>query len=187
MTLNKRTMLAVAALLAGSSAGYACNKTPDEAQKDGQEAQRQADEKIGEAQQEANTKIADAREDQLAAAHEARKSAAEAQANANEQIRDSNREATAPEGSPRRWAQAKLDDVDNMIDAASAKAQTAAPKTKAQFNTRIVDVKQQRDALRTEVASLEASSGDRLDKAKERFDDHVDRVKSNIRSLEKSL
>lgn len=187
MTSTSRTMLVIASMLSLSSVGYGCNKTPQEAQQDGMEAQRKADEKASEARDEANGKIAEANRDQAQAVNDARKEAAEAQANANEKIRDSNRAATANDDSPRSWAQAKIDDVDNMIDSASAKAQTASAKTKAQFSTGIQKVKRDRDSLRSEVSVLEASSGDTLDKNKDKFNDHVDRIKSNIRDLEKSL
>jgi len=185
MTHKSRTLLVMAALMTGSSLG-ACKQTPTEAHNEGVEAQREANEKIGEARERAETKVHEARRDEVEAAAEARKNAAEAQANANEKIRDANRSTIAHDNT-RSWAQAKLDDVDNMIDAANAKAQAAPPKAKARFTTGLEEVKQQRDTLRTEIASLEASNGSRLEKAKEQFDDRVDRIKANIRNLEKSL
>lgn len=188
MTSTSRTMLVIAALVTGSSAGYGCNKTPQEAQNEGIEAQRKADEQIGAARDEANAKAAEARRDEVEATNEARENAAEAQANANEKIRDSNRAVTGTnENDARSWAQAKIDDVDNMIDAASAKAQAAPPKAKAQFSDGMKKVKQDRDALSSDVAALTSSTGDSLDKNKEMFNDRVDRIKSNIRTLEKSL
>ena len=171
----------------GSTAGYACNKTPQEAQQDGLEAQRQADEKKTEAREEAVQKTAEADRDRTEAVKDARKTAAEAQANANEKIRDSNRAAVGDNDSPRTWAQAKIDDVDSMIDQASAKAQAASPKAKRQFDTGLQQVVRERDALRGDIAVLEGSAGDSLDKNKEQFSDRVDRIKSNIRNLEKSL
>ena len=189
MTSTSRTMLAIASILSCSSVGYGCNKTPQEAQQDGIEAQQKADEKANDARETANNKIAEADRDRTEAAAEARKTAAEAQANANEKIRDSNRVAANNDDkdNPRTWAQAKIDDVDNMIDAASAKAQTAPAKAKVQFTNGLQQVKRDRDSLRSEVSALEGSAGDRLDKNKEQFSDHVDRIKSNIRNLEKSL
>jgi colicin import membrane protein len=180
-------MLVIASILGCSSVGYGCNKTPQEAQQDGIEAQQKADNKANDAREEASKKIDEANGDRVEAANDARKTAAEAQANANEKIRDSNRAATGDKDSPRTWAQAKIDDVDNMIDTASAKAQTAPPKAKVQFTNGIQSVKKDRDALRGEISTLEASAGDRLDKNKEQFSDRVDRIKSNIRNLEKSL
>ena len=188
MTSTSRMMLAIASMLACSSVGYGCNKTPQEAHQDGVETQRQADEKTAEAREEANTKVAEANRDRNEAVNEARKDSAEAQANANEKIRDSNRAAMAPnDDTPRSWAQAKIDDVDNAIDAASAKAQAAPAKAKINFSNGMQQVKRDRDELKSDIAKLEASAGDRLDKNKEQFSDRADRIKSNIRSLEKSL
>jgi len=187
MTSKSRTILVIASLLMGSSVGFGCNKTPTETRQDGLEAQRQADEKAGEAREEAAKDIAEADRDRAAAAADARKTAAEAQANANEKIREGNREALVGDDTPRGWAQAKIDDVDNMIDQATAKAQGAAPKARTEFQNGLERVKRERDALRGDVAALENSTGDRLDKNKEQFSDRVDRIKSNIRTLEKSL
>ena len=46
MTSNKRNLLLVGALIAGSSASVACQRTPQEAHNDGVEAQREADKKM---------------------------------------------------------------------------------------------------------------------------------------------
>jgi colicin import membrane protein len=177
-------MLVIGALLA---AGAGCQRTPQEAHNDGVEAQKEADHKIAEARQQASDKIAEANHDVSAATDDARKKAAEAQAEANEKIRAANRDVVGTHDDVRDWAQKKIDDVDNMIDQASTKAQTAAPKAKAHFNNAIEEVKHQRDALQTEVASLEGDQGDKLDKSKEQFSERVDRIKDNIRNIEKSL
>jgi colicin import membrane protein len=186
MTTNTKTWLVVAALLA-PGAMLGCNRTPAEAHNDGVQAQREADEKAEKARKEAADKVAEANRDAVQATEEARKKTAEAQANANEKIREANREITAPHSELHDWAQQKLDSVDNMIDSASAKAQTAKPAAKAKFNSGIEEVKQQRDALQTEMATLETRTGDDADKTKEQFSQRVDRLKDNIRNLEKSL
>jgi phage host-nuclease inhibitor protein Gam len=186
MTRTKR-MLTVTALILAPGAMFGCNRTPAEAHNDGVEAQKQADEKTDEARKEAADKVAEANREVVKANDEARQKAAEAQANANEKIREVNHEIAPPPSDVHDWAQKKLDSVDNMIDGASAKAQTATPTAKAKFNSAIEDVKRQRDVLQTELASLDTHAGDRLDKSKEQFSDHVDRVKDNIRNLEKSL
>jgi len=185
MTTSTKTLLVIAALVTPGTL-FGCNRTPTEAHNDGVQAQREADETAVQARKEAADKVAEANRDAVQATEEARKKTAEAQANANEKIRDVNREIT-PKNEMRDWAQKKLDSVDNMIDDASAKAQTAKPAAKAKFNSAIEEVKHQRDALKTEVATLEAREGESLDKTKEQFSERVDRIKDNIRNLEKSL
>jgi uncharacterized membrane protein YqiK len=186
MTTSTKTWLVVAALLT-EGALIGCNRTPAEAHNDGVQAQREADEKAADARKEAADKVAEANRDAVQAKEEAREKTAEAQANANEKIRDANREITAPHSDVHDWAQKKLDSVDNMIDSASAKAQAAKPAAKAKFNSGIEDVKHERDALQTEMATLETRAGDSLDSSKKQFSDRVDRIKDNIRNLEKSL
>jgi phage host-nuclease inhibitor protein Gam len=180
-------MLTVAALILSPAAMFGCNRTPTEAHNDGVQAQKHADETAAEARKEASDKVAEANREVARANDDARQKAAEAQANANEKIREANHVIEPAHNDVHDWAQKKLDSVDNLIDGASAKAQAAAPASKAKFNNAIEDVKRQRDSLQTEVATLESNAGDRLDKSKEEFSQHVDRIKDNIRNLEKSL
>jgi hypothetical protein len=186
MTTKTKTLLVVAALLA-PGAMFGCDRTPAEAHNDGVQAQREADETAEKVRKEAADKVAEANRNAVEATEEARKKTAEAQANANEKIREANREITTPRSDLQDWAQKKLDSVDNMIDTASAKAQTSKPAAKAKFNTAIEEVKHERDALQTEVATLETRSGENVDKTKEQFSQRVDRIKDNIRNIEKSL
>jgi len=181
------TWLSLAALLMAPAGLLGCDRTPSEAHNDGVQAQREADEKKQELRKEASDKIAAANRDVQEAADEARKKAAEAQAAANEKIRAANREIMGPKNEVRDWAQQKLDSVDNMIDGASAKAQAATPAAKAKFNNAIEDVKHERDVLETEMGQLETRAGDTLDKTKEQFAQRIDRLKDNIRDIEKAL
>ena len=186
-----QTRLAAAALLMSSASLMSCDRTPTEAHNDGVEAQQKADETKAQARKEVTDKMAEADRAVQRATDEARREAAEAQATANQKIREANREITgiAHDNGVRNWAQEKLDDVDNMIDGANAKAQTAAPAAKAKFNDAINDVKHERQVLQTEVTSLEARAGDSvdIDKTKEQFVARVDRLKNDIRNIEKSL
>lgn len=162
-----RMPLVIAGLLTPSSMG--CNQTPREAQQHGTEA----------------AKVAEASHDRLSAPNDACKRADEA--SANETIRDNHRAVIGREDNPRSWAQSKSDDVDTMIDSASVKAQTARPTATAQFSQGLQQVEREREALRAESTELEGSTGACLEESKERFSDHVDRVKSNIRNLERAL
>jgi len=186
MTRTTRTILVIATLVGGAAAG--CNRNPNDAHNDAVEAQKEADQTAVEARQNAEKKIAEANKDVQQAADDAREKAAEAQANANEKIRQANREITGTTNDDvKNWAQKKVDDVNNMIDGAKAKAQAAKPKAKASFNTAIEGVQAQRDALQTQVATLHEGTGEQLDKAKDEFSNRVDKVKDQIRNIEKSL
>ncbi|HEY2733208.1 MAG TPA: hypothetical protein VGI70_04450 [Polyangiales bacterium] len=189
MTNHKQTLLVIGALVVGASATSACNRSPNEAHNDAVAAQQEADKTAAKAKEDADKKVAEANTDAQKAVDDARKEAAEAQAKANEKIRDANRDITGKTDTNdvRTWAQQKIDSVNNDIDTAKAKAQTAPPKNKAKFNAAIEDIQHQRDVLQTEVASLETRSGDSLDKGKQEFSSRVDRVKDRIQNIEKSL
>jgi colicin import membrane protein len=180
-------MLIIGAVLSCAVAGFACQKTPVEAHNDGVEAQREADDKVLEANKQAGEKIAEANRDVAAATDAAKKTSAEAQAKANEKIRDNNRIVVGHGSDSHRWGQKEIDSVDGMIDEATTKVQTATPQAKAQFNAAIAGVKQQRDALRAELATLETPAGAKLDdKSKSQFAERVDRVKLDIKNMQKS-
>jgi hypothetical protein len=187
MPRSIQTLFIMGALVAGASASSACNRSPAAAHDDAVEAQKTADQKAVEAQQEAEKATANATKSAQQAMADARAKAAEAQATANEKIRTANRDIEGEKGTNRDWGQKKLDDVNNMIDEARVKAQKADPKAKANFNTAIADVQAQRDALQAEVASLDAKTGTEVDHSKDDFSKRVDRIKEQIRSMEKSL
>jgi predicted nucleic acid-binding Zn-ribbon protein len=186
MTNTTKTLLVIAALVA-PSAMLGCNRSPSEAHEDAVEAQNTANAKAEEARQKAADQVNDAKGKAATAVDDARKNAAEAQATANEKIRAANREIVKPATEVESWGKEKLDSVDNMIDSATAKAQTAKPAAKAKFNGAMQDVQKERDQLNTELASLSVRTGDELDKSKKDFSERVDHVKDRVRDAQKSL
>jgi uncharacterized protein YPO0396 len=179
--------MVIGALVAGAGVGTACDRTPKEAHEDAVEAQREADKTTMNAAKKADEAVNDATNDARAAAEKARTEAAEAQAKANEKIREANRDIVGKQDGVHDWAQTKIDDVNNLIDEARAKAQKANPAAKAKFNSTIDEVQAQRDQLQAELASLETKTGDQLDKNKAEFSDRFDRITDRIKSVQKSL
>jgi len=179
-------MLVIGAVVSSSVAGYACQNTPPEARNAGVEAQREADKKIGEANKQAIEKVTQANREGAAATDEGHKAAMAAQAEANEKIRETNRVVASERDETRSWGQKELDSIDGMIDTATTHVQTATPKAKALFNAAIAGVRQQRDALHTELAALETRASEKLVQSKTQFSERVDRIKLDIRNIEKS-
>lgn len=184
MTTSIRSVLVI--VLVSGGAGYACQKTPEQAHDDGVAAQREADKATIEANKRAAEKIAEAKRDVVAAADEARKTAVEAQAKANERIRAANRIVAAERDEMRSWGQNEIYTVDGMIDAAFVKAESGTPKAREQFNIAIASIKQQRDMLNTDLPGLEKRMGDQLEKNKAQFIERVDRIKLALQNLEKA-
>jgi ElaB/YqjD/DUF883 family membrane-anchored ribosome-binding protein len=185
MTKTTKTLLVIAALIAPSAMG--CNRTPSDAHEDAVEAQNKANAKAEEARQQAADAVNNAKDKAATAVDDARKAAAQAQADANEKIRAANREIVKPATEVESWGKEKLDGVDNLIDDATAKAQTAKPAAKAKFNGAMQGVTKEREQLTTELASLGTRAGDELDKSKQAFSERVDHVKDRIRDIQKSL
>jgi hypothetical protein len=151
-----------------------------EATKDVAAAQKEATKDVAAATQEAKTTVAEA--DQ-----KARGEGAQAQANANVEIRKANQKATSETTDLRAWSQKKMDDLDNAIDAARAKEQTAAPKGRASFEAGMKAVEIRRDALRAEVASLETQTAKGMADFKDRLDKAGNQLKQRVSELSAAL
>jgi len=87
----------------------------------------------------------------------------------------------------REWGQKKIDEVDHLIDETKVKAQTAAPKVRADFNSAMHDVELRRDALRRELASLETRAGSNYENAKDSLDGRITQLKDRIREIRRTL
>jgi dGTP triphosphohydrolase len=194
MISNTSMLLVTATLLAGAS--YSCDKlssytngasptSESQAADKPTDARDKADEKIAEAHADVTKATEEANAAAAKAADDANAAAAKAQATANEKIRVDNREVVDTQQTTRKWAQDKIDDVDQMMDSARVKAQTASPKAKTRFDDVIKTVTSERDALRTQMIALDTS--ETLDKSKAEFTARVDRVKTSIENIATSL
>lgn len=204
-----RTVLIISALGGASLAASACNHTPEEARKDGVEAQqkatveirdndRQAQKAITEAEQEAAKKTAQANENTQQVTDEASKKIAEAQqanrygnaqaqAKANTQIREANREAGADKAELRMWGQKKIDGINDKIDSARVKAQKATPKAQTKFDVAMKSVQAKRDELASQVAAIDEKSAPAPADFKAHFDTEITRLENRIDTVEKAL
>jgi hypothetical protein len=202
-------MLIISALGGGSLVASACNRTPDEARKDGIEAQQEATAKIRdnkqeaqkaitEAQQEATKKTAAANENTKQVTDEANKKVADAeqanrygnaqaQAKANVEIREANREVGADTAELRMWGQKKIDDLNNRIDSARVKAQKSTPKAQTKFDVAMKGVQAKRDELASEIASIEEPGARTPADFKAHFDTEVTRLENRIDTVSQSL
>jgi hypothetical protein len=168
-------------VLAGAIAGAAFGcKNPSDARNEAREAQLEASKKTAEA-------TGEAQKDMQETTDKAREEAAKAQASANDKIREANRETAEQRADLREWGQKKIDEVDHLIDETKVKAQTAAPKVRSDFNSAIHDVELRRDALRSELASLETRAGTEVGNAKDALDGRISQLKDRIREIRRTL
>jgi hypothetical protein len=192
MTRTVKMLLLLGAMTTGLGAGYACNdKSASEARNDAVGAQREADRTALEARRQAdkvtNDSVREADKKVGEATDDAREKIAKAQANANDKIREANREVGDQKAELRKWGQEKLDELNHLIDDAKVKAQTAAPKVRSNFSTAIRDVELRRDALQSELASLEVRAVTNYDKDKDEMTGRIDHLKDRIRQLTRTL
>jgi len=189
MISTTRMTFVVAITFVSSGASYACQQTPAAADSVSQEPKHKAHEKLTEARAKVDTKIAEAHQEVTTATDEVRQATSEALANASDKVRGKTRSAADEHDHMRKWAQGKMDDVDRRIDAVRIRAQSAASTStaKAHFNDAMRGVKHDRDALQTEMTKLDRYADDKYDKSKADFTAGVERIKTNIETIEKAL
>jgi len=144
------------------------------------EAWREASREAAEATQAANAAVVEANQ-------KARGEVAAAQANANVEVRKANRKTARGTTDLREWSQKKMDDLDNAIDAARAKEQTAAPRLRADFEAGMKAVEVRRDALRADVASIETQSEKDMAAFKERLEKEGNLLRNRLDALSTAL
>jgi hypothetical protein len=193
---SNATMLLALSIAGGALAGSGCsssgaaaeppsvqqraNATIAEAKVEAVKAATQARRKADEAQQEASRESAEANQ-------EAQGEGAQAQVNANVEVRKLNRKTAKETTGLREWSQRKMDALDNAIDAARAKEQTAAPELRAAFETRMKAVEIRRDAMRANVADIQTQSGKDMAAFKERFDTESNQLEDRVQKLSVAL
>jgi hypothetical protein len=204
-----RTILIIATLGGGCLGAGACGRTPEEAHGDAVEAQRTASKDIHHNNQQAQESIDKAERDSAKSAtaatkdtndavssadkkiaeakQQARQDNAEVQAKANEKIREANVDMIADKADARVWGQKKIDGLNNMIDDARVKAQSAPAKARASLEAGLKEVQTQRDGLTAELASVETEGAKKTAAFKTRLDSEVDRLKLRVEKLERSL
>jgi colicin import membrane protein len=155
-------------------------ETAARAQSKAAEARREASREAAEAAQAANAAIVEANQ-------KARGEVATAQANANVEVRKANRKTARGTTDLREWSQKKMDDLDNAIDAARAKEQSAAPRLRADFEAGMKVVEMRRDVLRAEVASIETQSEKDMDAFKQRLEKEGNLLRNRLEELSTAL
>src|SRR6188768_865391 len=148
-----------AALLIALGAG--CNKAADEQEKANQ-AQAKANEKIVEANQEANKKANEAQA-------EADKKIAEAQATFLKLREDYRHDTTQ-----------KLVDLDHKIADLEAKAKTSVGKKKTELDTQLAQIRSQREAFANDWKTIETASATTWDSTKNRLDKEWNDLKALV-------
>jgi hypothetical protein len=155
-------------------------KSAAQAQRKADEAQKEASRESAEAAQEANAAVAEANQ-------KARGEGARAQANANVEVRKLNRKLAKETTGLREWSQRKMDELDNAIDAARAKEQTAVPTLRAAFETGMKGVEVRRDAMRADVEAIQTQSAKDMADFKEWLDTEGTRLKDRVQELSAAL
>lgn len=186
-----RSKLALCACLLVPAGVSACNRTNADEQQRAAEAQRRADDEIAKSRAEADRRAAEAQRAADERAAKAREQAdetqARSQANANDTIRSASEATLKARGDLREWAQKKLDSIDQDVDRAKTKAQTALPRAKADFAAALSDVESKRKTVVDDLSQVESRSGAELDRMKERLEQEIEALRNSVSHLKDKL
>jgi len=155
-----RITLIASFLVLGAAVG--CENNARQQQQKVDQAQAEADQKTAEAQREANDKSAKARA-------EADQKTAEAQQAFTKTREDYRHDVTT-----------KLADLDKKIADLDAKAKTLKPPKRAELDTKLEDIHRSRDALATDTRSIETTPAATWDDLKKRLDKSLNDLENKI-------
>jgi hypothetical protein len=155
------TFLVLASVTSLAFAG-GCDNQPSDGQRKAEQAQAEAEQKTAEAKREADRKIANAQA-------EAEKAAAEARA-----------DFTKTRDEYRTKMQTALSDLDKKVIELEAKAKKATGKAKTDLNEKLVTIKKNREALATDLKSLDNATAAEWDGTKQRLDKKWTELKTMV-------
>jgi hypothetical protein len=147
-----RTLTAALAIALATSGLIACDDSGKSAQ-----------DKVNQAQSDADKAAADARAD-------ADKKTKSAQADADKKIADAQADFAKSREDYRHTVQTNLDDIDKKIADLDAKAKVATGKAKTDLNAKLVDLHTQRDAFAADFKRLDTTTASTWDATKGRLD-----------------
>jgi len=143
------------------------------------QASREQNREQTEAQQKADKAQAEANEKAMQAQGEANHEMAKGQAKANENIREANQDLLKAKSDFEVHTQKSVNEISNKIDQLKAKAQTAKPAAQQQFNVAMRDVDAKRATLDTDFRALKEQP--------QSFDSLRAKVDREVADLKKSV
>lgn len=156
-----RTMTLIASTLALTVA-LGCENNGRQQQQKLDQAQAEADQKVAEAQREADEK------------------AAEARADANKKAADVQQDFSKTREEYRHDVTTKLADIDKKIADLDAKAKTLTPPKRAEMDAKLDDIHKTRDAVVNDSRQLETASAATWDDLKKRLDKSLNDLENKI-------
>jgi chromosome segregation ATPase len=187
--MMRSRVLVVVSLLGSLSMIFGCDRTDDH-QKAAAE-QSKADEKIGKVDEEArkNTNEAQHQADKevAEALNTANEKSAKAQTKANETIRAANENMLKARNDLREWAQKTMNEIDNDVDESKTRAQKAPSTAKANFERALQDVEKQRGNVQAELATLDTQAAASMTDYRGRLEKAFEGFKESVNRLDKTL
>jgi len=187
--MMRSRVLVVVSLFGSLSMLAGCNRTDDQ-QKAANE-QARADEKIGRADEEARKTTTEAQrkadKEVVEAMNTANEKSAKAQTEANETIRAANENMLKARNDLREWAQKKMNEIDNDVDASKTRAQKAPSTAKANFERALQDVEKQRGNVQAELTNLDSQAAASMKDYRGRLEKAFEGFKESVNRLDKTL
>ncbi|HEX4339484.1 MAG TPA: hypothetical protein VH062_26440 [Polyangiaceae bacterium] len=147
----------------------ACNQSPAKEQEEARNAQAKADDNSAQYRMQAEQKTA------------------EEQAKANDKAREAARTLDQARTDYRQKAQSDLDSLTKQIDDLKAKSAKATGKTRADVDQALADVTARRDAVDTQIRSIDQAGADQIETVKARVDDQIAQLRQSVNEAAKRI
>ena len=121
------------------------------------------------------------------ARREAREDVNEARAEGKEDIAEARQDAMEERRDMLTWADGELKALDRSIDQTSAKAQNAAPELRGKIVAGLKDIRDDRDALVTEIKTIDNRAAKGLAPFKERLETKFEALDQRVDKLDDQL
>ena len=168
-----------------------CNQSGEDQKAKAEQAQQEANQKIGQAnievqqkaqaaQKEANEKIAQANA-------KAQEEASKAQLAANQDIRKTNDETLKMRNEYEVETSKSVNQIDNKLDGLKVKAQTSQPKMKARFQGAMPNVEVLRATVKEDLANIPSQTAQTFTSFKAKTDKDISDLRKTVDEIAMNL
>jgi hypothetical protein len=182
---------ATIAIIATISLLVACKPSEQDQKAKAEQAQQEANKKIGEANLEAQQKAQAAQkmaDEKIAQANaDSQKEAAKNQLAANHDVRQANDETLKDRNDYQVATSKSVNQIDNKLDGLKVKAQAAQPKSKAKFESSMPKIVAQRSTVGEDLASLPSQTAQTLPVFKTKTDRDINELRKAVDAVAMEL
>ncbi len=177
--------------IASAALLVSCNQSADDQKAKAEQAQQEANQKIGQANIEAQQKTQAAQkeaDEKIAQANaKAQEEASKTQLAANQNIRQANDETLKTRNDYQVETSKSVNQIDNKLDGLKVKAQTSQPQNKARFQGAMPKVAAQRATVKEDLDNLPSQTAQSFTSYKTKTDKDISDLRKTVDEIAMNL